>query len=140
MSKNRRKRTVTKTIGGVTDVHASPHPPDDTSRDRASEAPDRALYNCGRLLSALVTCMLPHSAVCLQTFSRSGHSAIERPKRRSHEDGTASRREHQNHVETSQRSSVGSSFKFRSCVLLVSGHLLREVIILGGMIFRFVVE
>ncbi|KAF3427828.1 hypothetical protein E2986_13022 [Frieseomelitta varia] len=55
---------------------------------------------------------------CLQTFSRSGHSAIERPKRHSHEDGTASRREYQDHVETSQRSSVGSSFKFRSCVLL----------------------
>lgn len=62
--------------------------------------------------------------VCLQTFSRSGHSTTERRKRRSHEDGTASRKKHWDHVETSQRSPARSSFKFRSCVLSVSARII----------------
>lgn len=62
-----KKRAVTETIGGVIHVHA-PHPPDGISGYRAGEASGRTLYNCGRLLPTLVTCMLPHSVVCFPTL------------------------------------------------------------------------
>lgn len=117
------KWAFTKTIGGVTDVQAPPHPPDGISRDRASEASVRTLYNCGRLLPTLVTCMLPYSAVCLQTFFYSGHSTIEQLER---EDGITSRKKRQQRVETLERPVTGSSFKFRSSVLSVSGLFLEE--------------
>lgn len=67
-----------------------------------------------RLLPTLVTCMLPYSAVCLQTFFYSGHSTIEQLER---EDGITSRKKRQQRVETLERPVTGSSFKFRSSVL-----------------------